>query len=164
MADSARIDSPEIVRTFRGRFAAFENLCRNALRGVEAEVKRTGEWLRGEQLNFWQKELRKRHDQVDVANGHYQRMKLGSNGQMTTQMIDAKKALDKARRRHEEAERKLALTKGWAGRLETELEKQMAMVKSFAILLDELGPNGLARLDQMAEALDRYLETPGGSA
>lgn len=154
---SARIDDPDVIRQFRIRLAAFDDACRNALLGVDAGVKRTSEWLKGEQQHHWKKELRSAENAVNIATGDFNRARLSSTGAASNAVLDAKKVLDKAKRRKENAETKLDATKRWAVRLTADLEKPLTAVRSFEILLDESTPKALSRLDRMVEKLEDYL-------
>jgi len=156
---SARIDSPDTIRNFRVQFVEFETSARNALMAVNASVRRVSEWLKGEQQLYWKKELRNRENAVNLAQSDYNRAKLTAAGKTSNAEVDAKKVLDKAKRRKDEAEGKLEATKRWAVRIGTEMEKLVGAVRSFEVLLDETSPRALSRLDIMVEKLEEYLRT-----
>jgi chromosome segregation ATPase len=161
----ARIQSPDVIRQFRGRFVAFDESCRKATMGTDAALKKTAEWLKGEQQLAWKREVRKLENEVNLAQNEYNRQRFTAGGKATNALVDAKKALDKVRRRKEEAEARLEATKRWAVRLEAETEKLVATVRGFEVMLEELVPKGLSRLDRMVESLEEYLKTaPGENA
>ncbi|MCE9581311.1 MAG: hypothetical protein K8T20_02220 [Planctomycetes bacterium] len=155
----ARIQSPDILRIFRGRLVVYDDATRNALMGVDATLKRTAEWLKGEQQLHWKKELRRHENAVNLAQNEYNRVKMSASGSASNAVLDAKKVLDKAKRLKEEAEKKLDATKRWATRFAADTEKLVAAVRSFEVLLDETTPKALSRLDRMVENLEEYLRT-----
>lgn len=159
---SARVDSPDVIRHFRGRYVAFDDACRNTIMAVDAAIKRTSEWLKGEQQVHWKKELRRLENAVNIAQNEYNRQRFTSAGKPSQGVIDAKKALDKVKRQKEETEGKLEATKKWSVRLDAEVEKSLAAVKSFSIQLEASTPRALARLDQMIEALEAYFKSERG--
>ncbi|MBI2921025.1 MAG: hypothetical protein HYY18_08080 [Planctomycetes bacterium] len=156
---SARIESPEILRQFRGAFSVFESSCRNALMGVDASIKRTGEWLKGEQQVRLKQDLRRHENAVNLAQNEYNRVKMSAAGAASNAVIDAKKLLDRAKRHKEEAHERLERAKKWSVTFAAEVEKLLAVVRSFEILLDDTTPRALSRLDRMVESLEEYLRT-----
>jgi hypothetical protein len=162
---SARIESPEIIRTLRGRFVAFNDVCRNTLMAVDASIKRTSEWLKGERQVQLKLELRRCENAVNLAQNEYNRVKFTNAGKASQAEIDAKKALDRQKRKKEETAEMLERTKKWAVLFDAEVEKSNASVKSFGILLDGTTPRALARLDTMIEKLEEYFgHIPPGKA
>jgi hypothetical protein len=162
---SARIESPEIIRALRGRFVAFNDTCRNTLMAVDASIKRTSEWLKGERQVQLKLELRKCENAVNLAQNEYNRVKFTNAGKASQAEIDAKKALEKQKRKKEETEAMLERTKKWSVLFDAEVEKSNASVKSFGILLDGTTPAALARLDTMIEKLEEYFgHIPPGKA
>jgi hypothetical protein len=155
---SARISSPDILRQFRGRFVAFDESCRKAIMAMNSSLKRTSEWLKGEQQLFWKKELRRMENEVNLLQNEYNRQNFSAGGKATNALVDAKKALEKAKRRMEEVGARMEATKKWATKLDAETEKLVATVRGFEVLLEESTPKGLARLDRMVESLEEYLK------
>ncbi|KAF0245863.1 MAG: hypothetical protein FD180_1222 [Planctomycetota bacterium] len=162
---SARIESPEIIRNLRGRFVAFNDICRNTLMAVDASIKRTSEWLKGERQVQLKLELRKCENAVNLAQNEYNRVKFTNAGKASQAEIDAKKALDRQKRKKEETESMLERTKKWATLFDAEIEKSHASVRAFSIQLDGTTPRALSRLDTMIEKLEEYFgHIPPGKA
>lgn len=153
---SARIDSPEVIRHFRGRYVAFDDICRNTIMSVDASIKRTSEWLKGERQVQLKQELRRCENAVNLAQNEYNRARFTASGKASQATIDAKKELDRQKRRKEEVEGMLERTKKWAVLFDAEVEKSLASVKAFSILLEGTTPRALARLDTMVEKLEAY--------
>lgn len=162
---SARIDSPEVIRHFRGRYVAFDNTCRNTMMAVDATIKRTSEWLKGERQVQLKQEMRRSENAVNLAQNEYNRTRFTAAGKASQATIDAKKALDREKRKKEEVESMLERTKKWAVLFDAEVEKSLASLKSFSILLEGTTPRALSRLDVMMEKLEEYFgHIPPGKA
>lgn len=160
----AKIDSPEVIREFRGHYAAFDNACRNALTGLEAEVKETLRWLTGEQLMFCKGQLRKREDAVIQAQSEYRKAQWSSFHKGRTTGVEEKKALDLAVRKKEESEERLAAVKKWTLYLQQSFEKIYAPCRSLAVTLDQTTPAALGSLDKLMERLEEYFRSSPGDA
>lgn len=160
---SAHIDSPDVIRKFRSQFVVFDTDCRRALEGSRTDVSRIQEWLRREQLGYWQKELRKREELAEQARRDYTsaRYRDGFSGRQSC--VDEKKALDRAVRLKEEAEQKIRAVKRWLQQIEREVANASGACQSLASLLDLATPNALARLDQMLDRLDHYMRSHSGT-
>ncbi|MBI4564982.1 MAG: hypothetical protein HY716_09855 [Planctomycetes bacterium] len=159
---SARIESMEVLKDFRNQFVAFDKRCRNALIGLDSEIKRMAHWLRGEQLLHWKVQLRKCEEAVNRASSELMQARIRSSYAGKSSYVDERKALEKAKRRKEEAEAKIIAIKLWSNLLEQNLTKMEAPCNSLGILLDQLIPKGLARIDRMLDSLDQYFRADSG--
>lgn len=154
---SARIESPDVIRHFRGRVVAFDDTCRNTLMSIDAAIKRTSEWLKGERQVQLKQELRRCENAVNLAQNEYNRARFTAAGKASQATIDAKKVLDREKRKKDETEAKLEATRRWAVLFDAEVEKSLAGLKAFSIMLEEKTPKALSRLDTMVEKLEEYL-------
>lgn len=157
MARPARIDSPEVIKEFRRRFAAFDQASRNALMGCASDVQATLEWLRSGQRLYWNQQLRKRDEEMNVAQRECSQAQWASSrGETRSSGIEELRALHRARRRKEEVERKINTVNKWTALLEQQVGKLMGPVHALTILLDSSTPRVMARLDEMVENLEEY--------
>jgi biopolymer transport protein ExbB/TolQ len=154
---SARIRSPEIIKRFRHKYVEFDEQARTALETITNDVRSVSGWLHREQLKYWEREFRKRHDKMkeawrDYVNARYSDPKTGKPS-----CVDERKAWELAKRRRAEAQAKIEHVKRWAIRLEQEVEKLMPRCHRFDELIARLTPKALARLDHMLDNLEDYL-------
>ena len=159
---AANISSPDVIRKFRSQFVTFDSDCRRALEGARSDVSRIQEWLRREQLSFWQKELRRREELTEQARRDYLSAchRDGFAGKQSS--VDEKKALDRALRLKAEAEQKLRAVKRWLLHIEREATNISGACLSLSAMLDTATPQALARLDEMLDRLDEYLRAAPG--
>lgn len=152
----ARIDTPEVIRGFRARFTAFDQTCRTALMGIGSEVSAAREWLRNEQRTRWSLELRKRQEELVRAVGAYQDAKHTASLRGISSAVDERRALDRARRRKEEAEEKLEAVRKWTMLVDQKVAKLLGPCHALSTMMEQTTPRALARLDRMLESLTDY--------
>jgi hypothetical protein len=170
---SANISDPEVIRTFRAHLAVFLKMCSAALGSRASELNRTRDWLRGEQLMHWKNQAMRREEAYQNAR----RLWLEAEAAVTEGMhgrgpgkpssIEERIDMDRARRRRDEAEEKLALVRRWLVRLDQEGEPLMHACQGHDFDLRERGALALAQLDRLAERVQTYLDLPasaGGAA
>lgn len=155
--DSARIDSPEVIKDFRIKFVKFNATCRQAVSGIQGDSQRVAQWLRHDQLSHWSNELKKREDMVQKARLKYMEARDNTGVYRKTSCVDEQKALRKAEAMKEEAMAKLKAIKKWTNLLERELENLAGPVNTLSSILDSATPRALAKLDLMTEKLEDYL-------
>lgn len=159
----AHIESPEVIKEFRNHLAIFDQTCRNALMSCTAETHGTREWLRTEQRLSLKLQLRKCEEALVVARRNYEQAKWNAGDAGRSSGVDELRALEKAKLRKEEVERKAAAVKKWTGVLDQTINKMLGPVNSLTILLDQRTPRAMARLDQMLDSLEEYFRpAPGG--
>src|SRR5262245_52426061 len=159
----ADIESLDILKDFRARFVEFENLCSNALMGLDGEIKNTQEWLGSRQIPALERLSRKCEEAVNKAQSDLMEVKwresqAGSN----SSGIDERKALERAKRRKEETDAKLDAAKRWRINLQQSIGKLQTPCNVLANLLEHLTPLGVARLDTMLDNLEEYFRTTSG--
>ena len=67
MAESAKVLSVEALKEFRVSLINFVEEARNALGGVDMELRRTRDWLERDQLSYWQMQVKRRHEAMMMA-------------------------------------------------------------------------------------------------
>ena len=153
----ARIDSPDVIREFRRRFVAFDQAVRNALMGIDTEVRTAADWLRGEALMNWRRRQRRCEEAMNNALRELRQAQMNTDAAQKASHVDEKKAYDKARRMKEEADRKVEGVKKWAIILDQKAAKMLGPCRAFGARMDSVTPRALARLDAMLISLEEYL-------
>ena len=153
----AKIDSPDVIKDFRTQMVKFNDGCRSALAEIRMEVEHVQQWLQHEQVPNLKQEIRKCEELVNQARSKYTFAKADSPAYGKSSAVDELKALKKAERRKEEAERKLAAAKKWVAMLDRETNKLMAPINNLSNMLDVNTPKALAKLDFMVRSLEEYL-------
>jgi len=165
MADAARIDSIDVIRTFRAALWKFAETANAALGDAESDVNKTLVWLENEQQTHWQHQVRVRMEAVAAAKDKVRQKQLfkDSTGRQQS-AVDEQKLLSIAQRKLQEAEQKLAATKAWSRRMQRETHNYKGGVQRLQTVISVDLPNAVASLDRMYAALEKYVAAGPASA
>lgn len=157
MSQAARVLSVQALKDFRLSLYKFIEEARNALSGVDMELRRTRDWLERDQLGYWQMQVKRRQEAVMNARSELHKRQIAAKGSDSISDTQQKEALREAQRRLRVAEEKVATVK----RLVPVFHHALAEYKSCASPLnDHLSggiENSLARLENMVRSLEEYL-------
>jgi hypothetical protein len=67
MSSQAEVRSIDALKDFRTALALYAEDTLAALGAVEAEVRRTGQWLQQDRPGYWQEQIKRRREQVASA-------------------------------------------------------------------------------------------------
>lgn len=156
--DHARVDSIDALGRLRVSLCRFAEAVRVALAEADSDLSRSGIWLGQEMHTYWKDQVRRRDEEV-----HRARLILRRQESQTTPLgghyscVDERKALAKAQRRSEEAQRKLSNIARWGRKLEEEAFAYKGVAQGLSQAVEGELPVILARLDNMMAALQAYL-------
>jgi hypothetical protein len=153
----AQVISIRTLEDFRAALAEFAVDARDALCAVDAEIRRTETWL-AEQQKIWQREIRKRQEEVQRAKNELTARKYQNRDGRGLGSTEQEKALKKALARLEEAETKLANCRRWAPLLHHAVHEYQGPARMLAGVLDTDVVRALALLENKLAALDAYLK------
>ena len=164
MADRARVHSVDVLQRFRPALVTFVEECSAALVSAEADAARVVMRIRGEREPYWKKQIRMREDELKSAKGELAMKKIMRDADDARADVDQVKAVNKARRRVEEAQEKHRLCRQWARRLEKEQSDFRGQVSALRRILEMDMPRAIAELDRMSQALEDYttMASPSG--
>jgi hypothetical protein len=157
MSQSANVRSIQAIHDFKIDLANFAEDARNALTGVESEIRQTRNWLQRDQLSYWQAQVKRRTEDVSTARTELHRRKLSQQGSDAISDTEQKENLRAAQRRLEEAERKVALVKKWAPVLEHAISEYHSAAQPLGDRLTGALVSSMALLDRMVKSLESYL-------
>jgi hypothetical protein len=174
MAQSAKVLSIQALKDFRLSMIAFVEEARNALSGVDMELKRTRDWLERDQLSYWQMQVKRRHEAMMMARTELHRRKISQQGSDAISDTEQKEALREAQRRLHIAEEKVAIVKKLIPVFHQALADYIAHATPLADHLSGGIDRSLLSLEKMIQSLEHYLaleapaaprfEEPGGPA
>jgi hypothetical protein len=174
MSQSAKVLSVQALKDFKIAIVNFVEEGRNALSGVDIEVRRMRDWLERDQLSYWQMQVKRRQEAMMMARTELHRRKISQQGSDAVSDTEQKEALREAQTRLRVAEEKVAIVK----KLIPVFNHAVAEYLSHAMpLSDHLSggvENSLARLERMIVSLEEYLaiappstprfDAPGGGS
>ncbi len=157
MAQSAKVLSIQALKDFRIALVTFTEEARNALSGVDMELKRMRDWLERDQLSYWQMQVKRRHEAMMMARTELYRRRISQQGSDAISDTEQKEALKEAQRRLHIAEEKVETVK----KLIPIFHHAMAeYVSRAAPLTDHLSggvDRSLGSLTKMIDSLEAYL-------
>ena len=157
MAESAKVLSIQSLKDFRVALVTFTEEARNALGGVDMELKRMRDWLERDQLSYWQMQVKRRHEAMMMARTELYRRRISQQGSDAISDTEQKEALKEAQRRLRIAEEKVEAVK----KLIPIFHHAMAeYVSRAAPLTDHLSggiDKSLGSLTKMIDSLEAYL-------
>jgi hypothetical protein len=158
MNGGARVSSIDAVREFRAALVAFAHEAREALSSHELELRRSLQWLLEEQPQHWQQEIRRSDDAVTQARIELER-RLNSRlpGGETPSCMEERKALARARARHDRAMEKAAAMRKWGSLADREVDEYAGLARRLCDLLDADVPKAISTLDRILDSLAAYV-------
>jgi hypothetical protein len=153
MGQKAKVVSVPALEHFRTRLASFRSEASMSLAEAQGRVQNTTWWLHYDRLPHWKKEARRRADKVaDARNDMHGARLTGSR----ESIMRARRDLEVAEERMAEAERKLRAITHWQTALDSTIRPMITECQRFARLVEQDLPLGIAELDAMLLALDKY--------
>jgi hypothetical protein len=157
MAQSAKVLSVEALKDFRIALINFVEESRNALSGMDMELKRMRDWLERDQLSYWQTQVKRRHEAMMMARTELYRKRISQQGSDAKSDTEQKEALQEAQRRLKMAEEKVEVVK----KLIPVFQHAMSEYVSHAMPLSDHLSGGMERslgsLEKMVLSLESYL-------
>lgn len=156
MAEQAKVTSLDALESFRSRLIVFLGKARRAIDEVNDEIRRTRNWLDGEQRTHWEAEVKKRRKRLEMAESELMTARL-------SEFIDTPSVqqmqVRKARRAVEEAEGKLAMVKKWSRDFDGHAGPLAKKLDSIRHHFDHVMPPGVTYLAQAQRTLEGYTES-----
>lgn len=170
MSQSAQVHSLDAIKALHAALARYGPEAQEALGAAEMEIRRVYDYLH-DQLKHWQRQIDKRHEDVNRARAdltHARAVRKGERGGFVDQEI----ALRKAQARLREAEEKVVVVKRWLVHLPQAVNEYEGPARRLAGLLDADLKQGLAVLDNKIAILEAYMTvqtaepppSPGGAS
>jgi hypothetical protein len=156
MEGAARVTSLDALKDARVAFVKFKAEATAALIETEAELQRTLVWLRHDQANYWQRQVRVRQELLGRAKSDLYRKQVAQDAEVRAS-VDQKKAVERAKRDLALAEEKVEAVRRWIRVLDKELVLYKGECQGLSAMLEGTIPEGLKRLAGMIEALEAYL-------
>jgi hypothetical protein len=164
MADSAKVLSVEALKNFRISMINFVEEARNALSGVDMELKRMRDWLERDQLSYWQMQVKRRHEAMLSARTELHRRQLAQQGSDAVSDTEQKEALREAQRKLRIAEEKVAIVKKLIPIFHHAMSEYTSHATPLADHLSGGVERSLGSLEKMVQALESYLALQAPSA
>ena len=163
MSQSANVGSIQAIRDFKVALANFADDARNALSASEMEVRRVRNWLVRDQVTYWQGQIKRRNEQLNMARSELHRRRLSQQGSDAVSDSEQKEAVKLAQRLLREAEEKFATVKKWVPVLEHAISEYHSTSQPLGDRLSGSLVNSLALLERVVTMLESYVATQATS-
>jgi hypothetical protein len=165
MSRAANVLSTQTLKDFKITLVNFGEEARNALSGVEMELRRTRDWLERDQLGYWTAQVKRRQEELMQARADLHKRKISQQGSDAVSDTEQKEALREAQKRLRIAEEKVELIKK---KLIPFLHHEIAEYHSHSQPLGDHLSGGFERsvaaMEKMMIALESYLALRAPSA
>ena len=157
MAEQAKITSLDALERFRADLIVFLNTAHRCVDEASDEVRRTRQWLQGEQRMHWEGEARKRMRVLAQAEAELYSARLSG---MKDRTLVEEIAVRKAKLALEEAEEKLRAVKKWNRDFDNHADPLVKRLEGMRYFLDHDMPKALTYLVQAQQTLEAYAQAP----
>lgn len=157
MSQSANVLSVQALKDFRVALCNFVEESRNALSGVDMELRRMRNWLERDQLSYWQMQVKRRHEAMMMARTELHRRKISQMGSDAVSDTEQKEALREAQRRLRVAEEKVEIVKKLIPVFQHAVAEYLSHSQPLGDHLSGGIEKTLATLERMIVSLEDYL-------
>ncbi|WP_337173056.1 hypothetical protein [Paludisphaera sp.] len=154
----AEVRSIDALRDFRAALALYGEDVLAALGAVDAEIRRTVQWLQQDRPYFWQEQIKRRRERVAAARADLFRLKLQKTPEHHPSLAEPKERLRQAEAALADAERRLMLTRKWQPALHLAVIEYHGTVQRLKDAASADVPRAMALLTRIVEALEAYLQ------
>ncbi len=154
----ANVRSLDSIKDFKLALVNFSEDARNALSGVDMEVRHFRNWLERDQLTYWKGQIKKCQEQVQEAKADLHRRQLSQMNSDSVSDADQKEALRIAKRKLKEAEDKVEKIKKMIPVLEHAIAEYHSQSQPLGDRLSGGLVGSIMLLERMIVAVERYLQ------
>ena len=155
MAEQAKVTSLDALERFRADLIVFITTAHRCVDEAGDEVRRTRQWLQGEQRMHWEGEARKRKRVLDQAEADLYSARLSG---LKDRTLVQEEAVRKAKRAMAEAEDKLRAVKKWNRDFDNHADPLVKRLEGMRYYLDHDMPKALTFLVRAQQTLEAYAE------
>jgi hypothetical protein len=159
MGGPAQVKSIDALQAMSAALECFHDNAANALDELDMQIRRALQWIGHDCREYWNQAVRRSRDDVHEARLQLERAKLTRriDEEQRVSCVEEKKALEKAKRRLQFAENKVAIIPQWSVKIERAINEYRASRSQFVTWLENDYPRAIAVLGRMVAALETYV-------
>jgi len=157
MSSQAEVHSIDALKDFRTALALYSEDTLSALGAVEAEVRRTSQWLQQERPYYWQEQIKRRREQVASAQAEVFRRRLQKTPDYSPSLSEPMEILRRAEASLQDAEKRLLQVRKWQPLFHQAVLEYHGSIQRIKDLAASDVPRALTALTRMIDALEAYL-------
>ncbi len=156
MADTANVKSIDAIRRFQASVAQFQEDARQCVTALELQLQRMIGWLERDRPGFWKREIENCYREMGEARVRLHRCKMRRVGDFRPTCYEESKALEKAKRDLEFAQKQVPVIKFWNSNAQHEANEYHGRTSQLTQILERDIPQLLAMLQAAADHLEAY--------
>ena len=161
MAGEAHISDVAALEEFRRALIRFREELGVAIAEADSEIKSIFIWLERDRMLHWRRAVPRFEEELTSGKTALFRKEMQTMGTgQRPSTIDEKKAVERMKRRVEDARERLEFTRRWLVTLERNVSLYKGAMAPVQALYDRELPDAILRLRNMTLALEAYLATP----
>jgi len=157
MSSRAEVHSIDALKDFRTALALYSEDTLSALGAVEAEVRRTSQWLQQERPYYWQEQIKRRREQVASAQAEVFRRRLQKTPDYSPSLSEPMEILRRAEASLQDAEKRLLQVRKWQPLFHQAVLEYHGSIQRIKDLAASDVARALTVLTRMIDALEAYL-------
>jgi hypothetical protein len=154
----ARVQSSEVLATFRGGVIAFRERAQAALGSLRQETQRTLRWLEQEQPQYWQHQQRVGYDRVASARVAYETCRMRTVAGHRSACIEEQVALRRAKARLEYVQQQMEVVRRWSHQAGDQANEFFGKMNPLERMLEDDVVQMIASLERMILSIEAYAE------
>lgn len=161
----ANVKATDAILAVKAAVLNFSKQTTDGLAEIDAEVRRTIDWLEHDRPAYWRERVRRAQDEVTQAKVELQRcLTFQASESHRPSCTEQKAALLKAQQRLRYCQEKQERVKHWRREAAHEMHEFQGRLTALATAADQDAPQAAALLDRVLRAVDAYASgSVGGS-
>ncbi len=153
---SANVHSLEAIDTVRVALVKFDDQVRDALTGLEVEMRRMLEWLEHDRPKYWKLQMRRANDQAHEAQQALHRCLMFPIADERPSCYEERAALKAAQARHAYCQEKAERVRRWQQTVQHELFEYQGRISRLVRLVEVDTPQAIGVLEKIMNRLEEY--------
>jgi len=165
MAESANVRSIDAVKHFHAALLNFQEEARLCVSALEMQLLRFMGWLERERPGFWKREIENCYREMSEARVRLHQCKMKKIGDHKPTCFEEKKALEKAKKDLEFAQKQVPVVKHWIINAHHEANEYHGRCSQLTQIIERDIPQLLAMLHQVVDRGEAYgnVQVPGAA-
>ncbi|MCA9047874.1 MAG: hypothetical protein KDA89_04055 [Planctomycetaceae bacterium] len=156
MSDAANVRSIDAIRRFHAAVAVFQEEARLCLSSIELQLLKFMGWLERDRPGFWKREIESCYREIGEARVRLHQCQMRKYADHKPTCFEEKKALEKAKKDLEFAQKQIPVVKYWNVAVQHEANEYHGRSSQLSQLVEREIPRLLALLAEAVDRLEAY--------
>ena len=156
MPEAANVKSIDAIRRFQAAVASFQEDARQCVSALELQLQKVMGWLERDRPGFWKREIENCYRELGEARVRLHRCKMRQVGDFRPTCYEERKAMEKAKRDLDFAQKQIPVVKFWNVNALHEANEYHGRASQLTQILEREIPQLLAILSHTIDRLEAY--------